>query len=176
MNEREKKIVILMAIVVVIAVIYFVLEWSSSGEAKPKAQEKGLVGLLAFVSETKKSVDEIKVSEAGQQVIKVTAKAWLKDPFLQNVTAEELGSSDLVSESISSSEFVYSGFLQLGSMKMAVIDGMEYEVGDEVEDQGMIVVEIHPDRIVLEDISMESFSDESSRFVGARQFVVPLVE
>ena len=43
---------------------------------------------------------------------------------------------------------VYSGFMELGSQRLAVIDGMEYMVGDQVEG-GWELLEIAPGSVVL---------------------------
>ncbi|MFU2208834.1 hypothetical protein [Solidesulfovibrio sp. C21] len=47
----------------------------------------------------------------------------------------------------------YSGYVELGSGKLAVVDGMEYQVGDALDGGGYKVVSIAPDQVVLESLA-----------------------
>jgi hypothetical protein len=44
----------------------------------------------------------------------------------------------------------YTGFVELGSGRLAIVDGIEYQVGDSLEGGGYKVTAIAPDQIVLE--------------------------
>ena len=44
---------------------------------------------------------------------------------------------------------VYSGFLNMGSQNLAIINGIEYEKGEKLPDGGHIVEEIYPNRVVF---------------------------
>ncbi len=44
----------------------------------------------------------------------------------------------------------YTGFVELGSGRLAIVDGLEYQVGDSLEGGGYKVAAIEPDRVVLE--------------------------
>jgi len=46
----------------------------------------------------------------------------------------------------------YTGFMELGSERLAIVDGFEYMVGDILEGGKRRVVEIEPDQVVLEDL------------------------
>ncbi|WP_428565363.1 MAG: hypothetical protein ACP59X_04150 [Solidesulfovibrio sp. DCME] len=46
----------------------------------------------------------------------------------------------------------YTGYVELGSGRLAVVDGMEYQVGDALESGGYKVVSIAPDQVVLESL------------------------
>ena len=60
--------------------------------------------------------------------------------------------------------FTYTGYLQAGKKKIAVINGLEYLIGEEIEPGGFIAREIYPDRVVIE-------------MKGQKQkIIVPLVE
>lgn len=47
----------------------------------------------------------------------------------------------------------YSGFVELGSGRLAVLDGMEYQVGDTLDSGGYKVVSIAPDKVGLESLA-----------------------
>ena len=43
----------------------------------------------------------------------------------------------------------YTGFMQMGDKKFAIIDGFEYAVGDELEQGGFVVRSINPRQVVI---------------------------
>ena len=47
----------------------------------------------------------------------------------------------------------YTGYVELGSGRLAVVDGYEYQVGDSLEGGGFKVVAIAPDRVTLESLA-----------------------
>ena len=53
-------------------------------------------------------------------------------------------------EKISPEEtYRYTGYLQMGSRTMAIINGLEYQLGDELQSGGRIVKEIDPLKVVI---------------------------
>jgi hypothetical protein len=44
---------------------------------------------------------------------------------------------------------IYSGYVDSGKNKMAVINGFEYRVGDELEIEGYILKQITPSKILI---------------------------
>lgn len=47
----------------------------------------------------------------------------------------------------------YTGYVELGSGRLAVVDGYEYQVGDNLEGGGFKVVAIAPDHVTLESLA-----------------------
>ena len=43
----------------------------------------------------------------------------------------------------------YTGFLQMGDTRLAIINGMEYEAGDQLEPGGFIIRRILPNHVVV---------------------------
>ncbi len=58
------------------------------------------------------------------------------DEVKKGATAREIG-------------IVYSGFLNMGTRNLAIINGIEYEKGEKLPDGAHIVEEIHPNRVVM---------------------------
>jgi hypothetical protein len=46
-------------------------------------------------------------------------------------------------------QFVYSGYLKMGRRGIAIINGMEYEVGEAIEGAGYTVEQIAASKVVL---------------------------
>ena len=60
--------------------------------------------------------------------------------------------------------FTYSGYMEMGKKKTAIISGLEYAQGDELRDGEYLVRAIYPNRVILE-------SKE-----GKREIILPLEE
>jgi hypothetical protein len=59
----------------------------------------------------------------------------------------------------------YTGFMQMGDKRFAIINGLEYTTGDELEQGGFVVRSITPSQVVI-------FSTDRSK----KKFVFPLEE
>jgi hypothetical protein len=45
--------------------------------------------------------------------------------------------------------FIYTGYLELGKTKLAVINGLEYSVGESLDPNGLYVKSISPHHVVI---------------------------
>ena len=82
-------------------------------------------------------------------ISRVDAK-WPSDPFL----VENLAAANAIE--MQKSKYVYSGFVSLGSKKMAIINGFEYQVGDKLATDNFYVVGISGNAVILEDMISKS--------------------
>ncbi len=137
MTTREKILVGLMCL----AILYgaYELFWTPSTrkETKQKVTATG-EDLHKFAGEvTQKLVKEKLPEEAIYRIEKASA-SWTKDPFLQTaspLTANkpaDTSASPAVQTYSEQPDLVYTGYLQLGNKMMAVINGMEYAVGESI--------------------------------------------
>jgi len=76
-----------------------------------------------------------------------------KDPFIKKRTFSKIAALSNKTKSIDINKliksFQYIGFLSIGNTKMAVINGKEYKLGDEIEDSGFVVNKIQPYTVIL---------------------------
>lgn len=87
-------------------------------------------------------------------VIRQAEEKWDRDPF---VSAGETPSDTLEKQTLQKEanadgrhpDFVYSGYLQAGENRLAVINGIEYAPGESIDDQGHYIRRIEPDRVVI---------------------------
>lgn len=73
---------------------------------------------------------------------------WPKDPFLgkplaSTAEAPKTGPSPDI-------QLTYSGCIVAGNKALAIINGMEYQIGEELQGGGYTVVSIDPDKVVLQ--------------------------
>jgi hypothetical protein len=78
---------------------------------------------------------------------------WLRDPFANNKVYREWASiKDGASEAGKASQkvlFNYSGYLETGQRKMAIINGLEYRINESLEIEGYVLKTIQPGKVII---------------------------
>ena len=75
---------------------------------------------------------------------------WAGDPFLRGeLPLESQSRRKLVEAHALNVNFIYSGYMEMGDNRLAVINGMEYVVGEELNTGGFIVNSISPAQVVI---------------------------
>ena len=146
MTNREKIIVGLMVVAVVYGV--YTVFFSKPREVSISNGAKELEALNSFVA---KVAEKSKTSLSKEQtyVLEKAQSEWKRDPFVQvqpKLTREEIAEKQPL---VLNSKVVYTGFLEMGNKRLAIINGMEYEVGDLLEPAGLVVRKIDPTHVVV---------------------------
>jgi hypothetical protein len=158
MTKRERVILVLMCVVIVYGV--YALFFSSP----PKGTSRG-VGSRS--SEVSKLITELSVgltkegpTATDTYIIERAESKWVKDPFFEKkiTVAKEKEKAPKVEAEVEAEKevevlpevtFSYSGYLQMGDRKIAIIDGMEYKIGEEIGPGGFFIRAIYPNKIVI---------------------------
>jgi hypothetical protein len=147
MSKREKIILIIMGLTVLIGGYIFLFTGSSeTGRIDP---EKKLKELNRFMSDVAKSLSRKDLSGKETYVLDRASAKWSRDPFLQKTVSPESRKDIEIETSAIAKSFSYSGYLEMGDRKLAVINGMEYEIGEEFGKAGYVVKGISPTRVVI---------------------------
>jgi hypothetical protein len=90
-------------------------------------------GLNAFIGKVSDAV-RTATADASATVIQKAEAAWKQDPFMVIRKAQTLpAEKSPVKEPVRPlPAMTYSGFLEIGSKRLAIINGMEYEAGDKL--------------------------------------------
>lgn len=164
MSTREKIIVGLMILAVMYGVYTVFLSDPQEEAALKGGGDKELVALNSFIT---KVADKTKNSLPKEQLY-VLQKAkidWTQDPLLQiqqKVSKEEEAARRPL---VLDSKIIYTGFLQMGDKRLAILNGTEYEIGDIMEPGDLIVRNIHPNHVVI-----------GSAAVKNKKVIVPMEE
>jgi len=148
MSKREKIIVLLM----VLAILYGGYDFFLASKLKTSIEspEKKEELLDKFVTDVAVKLKKKDISKVDKYIIARAKDEWTKDPFVRIELPPE---SELKQERIEASalkmNFTYSGYMEMGDQKLAVIDGMEYMIGDELEPGGYIIKSISPTQVVI---------------------------
>ena len=109
-----------------------------------------LFELKKFVVDAATNLSHEYISAADKYIIDQAEKVWPQDPFLQSgamLTSEPFEArSEVTVETV---QIAYTGFLQTSDTLIAIINGVEYETGDQLNETGYYVKNILPNKIVL---------------------------
>ena len=146
MTNREKIIVGLAALALSYGALELLLPRAN---VAPAPQPQSLEGLNAFISKVADAA-RVGTAEAGAIVIQKAEAAWKQDPFLeiQKSKAPE-STATRPQETARLPNLVYNGFIELGSKRLAIINGQEYEAGDKLNPGGFTIKSILPTRVVI---------------------------
>jgi hypothetical protein len=147
MSNREKIIVGLM----VVAVIYgaYILFFSSPSTATKQTKivsgDKELEALNTFITKIAAKTNT-GPSKSQAYILQKAQIEWKQDPFveLQPKKVVDTGPAPVLDTRVK-----YTGFLQMGDARLAIISGMEYEPGDRLEPGGFIIRRIFPNHVVV---------------------------
>jgi hypothetical protein len=163
MTNREKIIVGLAVLSLGYGAIEIMLP-----RAKPAAapQAQGTEGLTAFISKVADATRSLG-AEASTAIIQKAEAAWSQNPFvaIPKAQASEAKADLQKKPDRPLPNMVYSGFIELGSKRLAIINGMEYEAGDKLDPGGFTIKSILPTRVTI-----------TSAQWGATPIVLPLQE
>ena len=154
MTTREKVIVGLMCA----TIAFGAYELLSSGSPEKKSlvvSENPTEELNKLVADISKKIAAKNSNKDNQYIIELATDNWTKDPFIQSLKplTDKLVSETEKQESPVNMEtpigMVYSGFLEVGNVKLAIIDGIEYAEGDALETTGFYVQSITSRYVII---------------------------
>ena len=155
-GKREKIILGVMAIAILYAAFVFL-----SPKAKPsqtvttqKSMEQKNAELDQFVAGLNAGLDKEWMKNVGALIFSRAERPWTQDPFLESGTYktwlkanEAVKAAPIAPPKIT---FIYSGYIEVGQKKMAIINGIEYREGDPLDIAGYALKSVNAARAVIE--------------------------
>ena len=153
--SRREKIFVFMAVLAILYGAYSFFIASPARKSKPATVNYGVSKEIKAVNKNrlvKEISDVLKQSEPEKAEAYIALRAeekWTDDPFsASNMFASKR--TGKVVRSMREGNLVYSGYLEVGRRKVAIINGMDYQVGDELEMSGYKVKRISPSSVVVD--------------------------
>ena len=134
----------------VLAVIYgvYTVFFSAPREVSIPSGHKELETLNSFVTKVAEQT-KTGLSKEETYILQKARAEWKQDPFIQirpKLTRDEAAERQPL---VVNSKILYTGFLEMGNKRLAIINGMEYEIGDILERTGLVVRKISPSHVVV---------------------------
>ena len=147
MSKREKIILFFMALSLVYGFFVFFIE--APGKKGAMGQSSKLESLNKFISHVAELTKE-SLSEIDSYIIEKAPKQWDKDPLLSSDTEFQFKAENTEADvSALKVNIKYTGYLNMGAKNLAILNGLEYEEGEELEKGGFIVRKIYPERVII---------------------------
>lgn len=149
MSKREKVILILMSLAIV-GGGYSLFFTSPSSKISFKSSKGGGESLNSFVTDVTNKLKKKDLSKSFRYIISRAKAEWKKDPFIRSeIAIMAKADSEFAGTSVREVNFTYSGYLNMGRKSLVVINGMEYETGEDLEQNGYFIKSISPTKVVI---------------------------
>lgn len=147
MGKREKILLALM--IVSIAYGGFELFYPSGRTGEESTSMVDLQTAEHMGQQVNKEVKAAELTEQQRYVLEAAAENRQGD-FVQALPRLDPAERENVLPDTTQKGFEYTGYLEAGERRIAIINGMEYEVGETLIPDGGVLLRITPDSVVIE--------------------------
>lgn len=154
-----------------VALIYggYSFLFPDSKVGRPKFSSQKAVAVTDFVTDLVRRIRAADTTATNELIIEKAAAPWRKDPFevVSKAVVEEARpeeEAEIVDGEELVGSFSYRGYMEMGDRILAIINGLEYQAGDQLAREGAVLRKVTP--------------QEVSIYVDAEQglLVVPIVD
>lgn len=144
MVKLNKRQIIILAIAALF-VLYAAYEYLIAGPAAKKAKAVANPAQInTFVSDLQSDLLKDIVAGVDAYIIGMAETDWQRNPFWERSSYKEWAARGGTSAKI-----IYSGYVDSGKKKLAVINGLEYRIGEQLEMEGYVLKSITPLKVIL---------------------------
>lgn len=145
MSKREKIILAVMCVGLVVAgYIYF--QPQAGQNTDPEAVQVDMNRIQQIVNNAKAIVNQGGLSELEEYKMNLAAEEWAANPFFEEKTVSSGGGIDEEEEAV---VFTYGGYVVIDGRRLAVINDLEYEAGEELEVPGYYLADVTPRQVLI---------------------------
>ena len=149
MSKREKIILIIMALTVVYGFYALFLENPTPNRDRFASSGSKLDEFNKFITNVA-ALTKGGLTEEDAYIIERIPIKWTKDPLLNTRQSFDFKPDEEKKDTaVELLGITYSGYLKMGSRSLAIINGIEYEAGDELPESGHIVEKILADKVII---------------------------
>lgn len=144
LNKRQIVILAIMVIAILFAVYDFFIGQPASKKAKTEAKP---VEVESFVNTVTNDIVKEKITGIDTYIIKKAEMEWNKNPFWTKSEYREFAGKEAGGGI--EAKIMYSGYVDTGRKRMAIINGFEYTPGDALELEGYVLKSVTPAQILI---------------------------
>lgn len=146
MAKLNKRQIIILAIAALF-VVYAAYEYLIAGPAAKKAKAVANPAQInTFVSDIQSDLIKDITAGVDAYIISMAEKDWQRNPFWERSSYKEWAARE---GGTGSGKIIYSGYVDSGKKKLAVINGLEYRIGEQLEMEGYVLKNITPLKVIL---------------------------
>jgi hypothetical protein len=146
LNKRE----IIIIIITILVILFGVYAWLSGGKKQKNIKEINPAVTDNYISSIAGDLMKNPLNLADAYIVGRAEADWGKSPFWEKDSYREWASKDdAKTKDDPAAKIMYSGYVDAGKKKMAVINGVEYSVGEKLEIEGYVLKKITATKVVL---------------------------
>lgn len=149
-SKREKIILGLAVLALIYLGVVFLFPGPGSTVSQLETDEISAEGL---VTEVAQSLARYHLTETERTLLEKAQAPWPSDPFIA-ATLSSSGERKPAGETITEAGpegFSFTGYVEIGTRRLAIINGEEYETGDRITGSPFTVRGISPQQVLLGD-------------------------
>ena len=144
---KTREIIIL--VIAVLFILYAGFDYLIIGSAGKKVKSRAdSVKIETFTSEITSDLNKNKLSDFDKYVIRRAGIDSGNNPFLKRDAYKAWAVRD---NKGSASKIIYSGYVESGRNRMAVLNGLEYRAGEQMVEEGYVLKQITPSKVLIFD-------------------------
>ena len=154
MKKLTKRQIVILA-VMLLAVLYAGYDFLSKGRKSATSVDTGkkVEELGVLVKDITTILTKDAPPPAAAHMIKQAEAPWPRDPFYEKIEAREVSVTREMAQASAlaavKGKILYTGYLDTGRKKIAIINGNEYVSGNAIDVEGYVLKSIDPTRITL---------------------------
>ena len=154
MKKLTTRQIVILA-VMLLAALYAGYDFLSKGRKGATAVDTGkkVEELGVLVKDITTILTKDAPSRAAAHMVKQAEAAWPRDPFYEKIEAREVSVTREMAQASAlaavKGKILYTGYLDTGRKKIAIINGNDYVSGDVLDVDGYVLKSIDPTRITL---------------------------
>jgi len=150
LKKREIIILVVAAVFVLYAGYEYLIAGPASKKVKTSATSVDSVKNNTSISGLASDLSKNKINDFDAYVIRRMETDWGKNPFWKKDSYRAwVAREDAAKGSSAAAKIIYSGYVDSGKNKMAIINGFEYRIGEQLEIEGYILKQITPSKVLI---------------------------
>ena len=142
MKTRERWLVGMMSVAVIYAGIKFLTRSPEESPGSPKVESGAASSAGAYAAGVRQRLDSAQLSPDTRRVLDAVAGDWPESPLLERAAASS-------EESAQQQAIQYTGYVHIGDVRIAIINGHEYRESEALKASDLIVESNAADQVVL---------------------------
>ena len=148
LNKRQIIILVVMAVFVLYGAYEYLIATPSRKSADNTKSDT--VEINSFVTGLTNELAKDSAAGVDSYIISRAEAEWKNNPFMEKSSYREYSENEgAAGGKASAVKIIYSGYVDAGKKKMAVINGVEYGLGEQLELEGYVLKNITSSKVVI---------------------------
>ena len=147
LNTRQIIILAIAALCVLYAAYELLIARPAAQKAKATKIENKVVEAQSLVNTLSSDLTKYKVSDVDTYIAKRAEADWNKNPFWEKSSYREFVGNE--AGGVAAAKIIYSGYVETGGKKVAIINSFEYVTGESLDVEGYVLKSVTPSRVLV---------------------------